>query len=67
MENGNRVCRNLKVIGLTFLVCTLIWLPVGLYLNLPRGYVIGSSGGMLIGIGLGYLILKAIIENKAKS
>ncbi len=61
MGNSIRMVINLKILRLTLLICTLIWLSVGLSLNLSRGYVIGSSVGMIIGIGLGYLILKAII------
>lgn len=58
------MAKNLKIIGLTLFFGALIWLPIGLSLDLPRGYVIGSSGGILAGVGLGYLILKAIISGR---
>ena len=67
MRNSDRMSRNGKLVGLTFLVCALIWLPVGLSINqIPRGYVFGSSAGLMVGAGLGYLIFKAMTRSKSE-
>ncbi len=62
--NNDRMSRNIRIIGLTLFVSALIWLAIGLSLDLSRGYVIGSSVGLMVGTGLGYLIFKAIIHSK---
>jgi len=63
MMNHDRMARNIRIIRLTLFVCALIWLPIGLSLELPRGYVIGSSVGLMVGTGLGYLIFRAMIRS----
>lgn len=62
--NHDKIARNIGIIGLTLFVCALIWLPIGLSLELPRGYVIGAGVGIMVGAGLGYLIFKNMRRSK---